>query len=465
MTLTYRRVPTIACLTVLLSASAAAAQQSDRARIIATIDSLANAPIAEGRVAGLSVAVVRGRDTLVLKGYGSADLELEVPTPDRAVYEIGSVTKQFTAVAVLQLRDRGLLSLDDEVTEYLPDYPTQGHHVTIRRLLDHTSGIKGITEIPEFENFVRRDLPRDSLVAVFASKPFDFAPGEAMIYNNSAYFLLGRIIAQVSGETYEDYVARHLFAPAGMPDSRYCSERTVIPRKVKGYESRDSALVKAGFIVHLWPYAAGSLCSTAGDLLSWNRALHGNGRGGSLLNAGSYRELITPGALNDGTPLRYAKGLAVFERGGRRLIAHSGGIFGFVSYLGYYPDDSLAVAVLINTAGAVDAGAVANGIVDAVLGESVPPPVRPFEGSLEPLVGTYSGPGRGRPITVTVSIDSTGALQAVLGRGNPQRLSFLEGTTFGAGTTRVRFVRVAGRVTALQMDQVSGVYVLPRDDD
>ena len=190
--------------------------QSSRALLVARLDSLAGAPVQEGRAVGISAAVVRGKDTLLLKGYGKADVELNVPTPDGAVYEIGSVTKQFTAAAVLQLRDSGKIDLDADITKYLPNYPTQGHKIPVRRLLDHTSGIKGITEIPEFRDLSVRTLPRDSAVALFSRQKFDFAPGEAMIYNNSAYLLLGHIIEKVSGMSYEDYIEQKIFAPLGM---------------------------------------------------------------------------------------------------------------------------------------------------------------------------------------------------------------------------------------------------------
>jgi CubicO group peptidase (beta-lactamase class C family) len=162
----------------LAGASVASGQQSSRDMLVAEIDSIANAPIEAGHVAGMSVAVVQGNDTIVLKGYGYADLELEAPTPPRAVYEIGSVTKQFTAAAILLLQEQDKLSLDDELTKFSPEYPTQGHRITIRRLLDHTSGIKVYTEIVEFGRLRTQRLPRDSAVALFSSKPFDFAPGE-----------------------------------------------------------------------------------------------------------------------------------------------------------------------------------------------------------------------------------------------------------------------------------------------
>ncbi len=436
------------------------AQIADRGALRAVIDSIANAPIDSGAVAGMSIAVVRGDDTIALAAYGHADLELDVATPDRAVYEIGSVTKQFTAAAILQLRERGQLTLDDELTQYLPDYPTRGHAITIRRLLDHTSGIRGYTEMPVFwRALVARRLPRDSLVALFSAEPFDFAPGEAMIYNNSAYFLLGLVIAEVSGQPYEAYVQEHLFEPAGMPDSRYCSKQDLIERRTTGYELVDGRIRRAQHLVHVWPYAAGSLCSTVGDLVAWNRALHGSGDGGPLLTAESYRELITPGTLNDGTRLRYAKGLTVTEPGGRRLLGHGGGIFGYVSDLRYYPEHDLTIAVLINTTGGASPGGIAQAIEEAVLGERQERPVRTFAGDPTRLIGTYQGRGRRRDLRVTVAGDSAG-LTLSLGTGEPRRLHYLEGRTFGVGSARCTFVEREGAVVELRMDQVAGYYIL-----
>ena len=439
------------------------AQAGDRALLVRAIDSIASAPIEDGRVAGMSVAVVHGNDTLALKGYGYADLELRVPTPDRAVYEIGSITKQFTAAAILQLAERGALSLDDELTKFLPEYPTRGHRVTVRRLLDHTSGIRGYTEIAEFDRLRPFDLPRDSAVAIFSSKPFDFTPGEAMIYNNSAYFLLGLIIEKTSGETYEAYVDKHLFEPAGMRDSRYCSEKELIERRAHGYERGSNGLRPKRYIVHVWPYAAGSLCSTVGDLVAWARAVHGNGAGGSLLSPTVYRELITPGTLNDGTRLRYAKGLSVAEIDGRRQISHGGGIFGFVSFAAYYPESDLIVVVLMNTAGTASPDAIATDIANRALGDPTPPVTGRYTGDATELAGTYTGPSRGIPMLLTVEADST---RVTVRRGGGERmvLEHLTGLTFVRGNTRYTFVRRDGKIDTLQVDQVSGLYVLKREE-
>ncbi len=459
MNFRYVLMAASAALLALAQAATLSAQVSDRAAIVRAIDSIVNEPIDAGQIAGASVGVVQGGDTILLEAYGYADLEYHVPTPERAIYEIGSVTKQFTAVAILQLVAQGLVDLDAVFTEYLPEYPADAHGITVRRLMDHTSGIKGYTEMEGFDAIATRSLPRDSLVAMFSAAPLDFPPGDALIYNNSAYFLLGLIIESVTGEAYEDYVGEHLFAAADMPDSRYCSSNAIIERRAHGYDAGREGLVRKGYIDHTWPYAAGSLCSTAWDLVAWNQALHGDGQGGGLLLPEGYRELITPGTLNDETPLRYAKGLSVLEIGGRDVIGHGGGIPGFLSQVTYYPDEDLSVIVLVNTTGPPGPGAIASEIAALILGEPAEPAERVYTGDLSMLKGTYSGPGRGRELVVTIDTDSS-SLTAAVGQGEPSELRFDDGMTFVRDNTRYTFIVEAGAVAKLLVDRVSGVYVL-----
>src|SRR6058998_2877497 len=214
--------------------------------IPAKIDAIVGAPINAGRVAGASVAVVKGNETIVTKGYGFADLELDVPTPPQATYEIGSITKQFTAAAILLLAEQGKLSLADEMTKFLPDYPMQGNHVTIRQLLNHTSGIKEFTELRGYRDFQMLKRPREELVKVFSGRPFEFKPGEEQIYNNSAFFLLGLIIEQVSGKPYAQFIQEQLFDSVGMKDSYYCSERAIHKNHAHGYDTDRDGLVLKG---------------------------------------------------------------------------------------------------------------------------------------------------------------------------------------------------------------------------
>lgn len=432
----------------------AAGQTFDRARFAAAVDSIVAAALKPGASAGAAVAVVRGADTLVLRSYGYADVEFDVPMPERAVFEIGSVTKQFTAAAVLQLAEQGKLSLDDDLTKYLPGYPTRGQRVTVRRLLDHTSGIRSYTEVPGFEAMQARKLPRDSLVALFAAEPFDFAPGAEMSYNNSAFFLLGLIVERVSGTSYADYVRRNLFDRAGMPDSRYCGERAVFRRRAHGYQPDSTGLARAAYMDHTWPFAAGSLCSTVNDLVAWNAALHG----GRVLGPRAYAELVTPGTLADGTRLRYAKGLAVDSALGRRRLHHSGGIYGFVSELAYYPDDRTSVVVLLNTSGSASPPAMALAIAEALYGRPAPRAGR-FAGDLAQFAGDYRGAKPGP--TVRVAVDS-GALTLRTATGAAAPLRYVGGDTFEAGSGRYTFLRDGGRVTRVRADNVSRVTVLSR---
>lgn len=442
----------------LLASLPAPAQRRDGASARQAVDSVVASYLKDGKAAGMSVAVVRGRDTLVLKGYGWADLEHDVPTPPRAVYEIGSVTKQFTAAALLLLQERGKLDLDDDLAKHLPDYPTQGHRITLRRLLDHTSGMKGYTEIPRFGVIAPRALPRDSLVAMFSAERFDFAPGEGQVYNNSAYFLAGLIIEKLSGESYADFVRKHLFEPAGMRDSRYCSERAIIKRKAHGYEMGPEGLRNKSYIDHTWPYAAGSLCSTAGDLVAWNRALHG----GKLLSPASYKALLTPGVLNDGTTLRYAMGLALFDLATHPVIEHGGGIPGYLSSSVYLPRQDAIVVTLVNSNGPVSADDVSESIVRAVFGtRQIKRPA--YTGDLAALAGSYSGVGRGRAMTVRIAADS-GVLRLVT-PGSPQGrpLQFVGDDTWEVGRQRFTFVREGGKVRTLRADMVYGYsYLTPQ---
>jgi len=455
-------LPRALLLALLLAPTTLRAQITDRARLVAALDSAARVYVADSMVAGASVAVVRGADTLLMRGYGYADLEWDVPTPadGRASYEIGSMTKQFTATAVLQLVDEGKLDLDADMTTYLPEFDTQGHQVPVRRLLDHTSGIKGYTEMPVFGDISVKKLPRDSLVTLIEKEPFDFEPGTAEIYNNSAYFLLGLIIEKVSGQPYADYIAEHVFAPVGMGHSYYCSESAIRKDRAHGYDAGPNGLRRKAYLDHTWPYAAGSLCSTVGDLVRWNQKLHHGG----VLPATSYRKLVTPEPLVDGTPIRYAMGLVVDDTGGRRVITHGGGINGFLSDGRYYPDADLTVIVLQNTAGPRGPATLSQALADLVLGPAPAPATTPYTGELDELVGDYAGPARGQPLTLHVSRDGDQLVFTAEGARQGLRPAHWEGMTWGEGMSRITFVRREGRVVELHLDQGGGFYVLKRQE-
>lgn len=435
------------------------AAQGDRAALTAALDSIARAHVGHPTVPGVSVAIVQGGDTLLKAGYGFVDLEWAVPTPvdAEANYEIGSVTKQFTSAALLLLAEEGAVDLDADLTSYL-DFDTGGRSVPLRRLLDHTSGIRSYTEMPIFGDLVMRKLPRDSLVRAIEKEPFDFEPGTALIYNNSAYFLLGLIIEKVSGQPYEEVVAERLFGPVGMTDSYYCSESAIRVRRAHGYDSSGpETLDRAGYLDHTWPYAAGSLCSTVGDLVRWNEALHG----GEILSPASYRAMTTPAPLEDGTPIRYAMGLGVDERGDRRQIAHGGGINGFLSQLAWYPDEQLTVVVLQNSTGTHGPGALVNELVDRILGPTPESPTVTYDGDLEALAGMYRGPARGRPMEVSV-LNDDGTLTVQVNDGPVTRPSHRGDLRWDAGGTRFIFMRSGDGIDELRVDAGGAHYVLRR---
>lgn len=448
-------------LTLVICASQADAvrAQAHDPSLPGKIDAIVEKPIREGRVAGASVAVVHRGRTIVSKGYGLADIELDVPTPPRATYEIGSITKQFTAASILLLAEQGKLSLEDDLTHYLPEYPTQGHRITLRRLLNHTSGIKGYTEMPEFREFQMLRKPKEDLVKLFSAQPFDFKPGEEQIYNNSAFFLLGLVIEKVSGRSYADFVQEYLFDRVGMKDSYYCSERKIRKNHAHGYDTDQDGLVLKAYLDHRWPYAAGSLCSNTSDLIAWNQALHG----GKVLSASSYQEMTAPGVLNDGTRLRYGLGIGLSDVLGRRALHHGGGIPGFLSQSTYFPDDDLIVVVLLNTSGPVSPDALAQQIGEAVLG---PPPAQavPFRGDLEDFVATFVGRGRGRESRLRILRDSNQLWLEDLEnpRAEKRPLVYRGGDQFGARGSVLTFERASGRVVRLRLDTGSGHNVLSR---
>lgn len=439
----------LGCVLVAL-APGAQAQRANRAATIAAIDSLVAASLKDGRAAGMSVGVLHGNDTLVLKGYGKADLELDVPTPPAAVYEIGSVTKQFTAAALLLLAEEGKLSLDDDLTKYFPEYPTAGHKIPVRRLLDHTSGIKGYTEIPKFQQIMTRKLPKDSLVAIFRDQPFDFPTGRGLVYNNSAYFLAGLIIEKVAGMPYGDFVQKRLFEPLGMRDSHYCDERKIVKNRAHGYDMSPGGLTLKAYLDHTYPYAAGSLCSTAGDLLTWLRSLHG----GKVLPERAYRSLITPDTLDDGAPVRYAKGLGIYSLAGHRAIEHAGGINGYLSSTIWLPDEKMAVVVLVNTAGPVSPDAIAVSIVEIVLGRKPEAAAVALTSDVAEYTGTYEGPGRGARLTLTFVSDSGHLATRMPGSQNASRFRYVGKDTFVRGREVVTFMRDGAKVVSVRVDRV-----------
>ena len=362
---------------------------SDTVSLETYIDSLFQASVDGSQIAGGAILVYQNGKTLIKKSYGYGSLELSAPIPNDGIFEIGSVTKQFTAAAILKLVDANKLSLDDDFTQYL-DFDTKGRKVTIDNLLNHTSGIPSYTAFAEFGELMIQDHPRDSLVRLVESKNFMFEPGEALIYNNSAYFFLGLIIEKVTGQTYEEYLKDTFFDSLGMDNTSYCSTSEVTKNKVYGYGYTPEGLKQKGYLNHIWPYAGGSLCSTTEDLLTWMTALHQ----GNILSESLYQSLITPGQLKDGSNLHYAKALVNFSDFGNHRIGHGGGINGFLTDTRYFPDEDLYIISLVNTTGPKGASFFADAITWELL-EKETPQSKELDINTKLLEGKYKGAVRG----------------------------------------------------------------------
>lgn len=364
--------------------------------VTAVADSVATAQIAAGLTPGLSVAVAQDGKIVFAKGYGQANVEAAAAAGPNTVYEIASVTKQFTAAAILRLAEQGELSLADPISKYLPGYPLQGHRVTVRQLLNHTSGIKSYTNLPGFQQprVYMVDHSYQEMIDLFGKLPFDFEPGEKFSYNNSGYYLLGEIISRVTGMPYAAYVEQQLLQPLGLRKTMISSHRRVIPNRAQGYAYDSGQLIHAPYhSLGTSSPATGGLCSTMDDLVRWTHLLHA----GQVVSSASYQEMTTPAHLSSGKSTGYGFGLRLYEFNGHAKIAHGGERIGVGAFLAYYPQDKATVVVLANSA-EVDAEAVEELIALALFGVAVRN--RPLTaGEMTAYEGEYSlqlGPQQGK---------------------------------------------------------------------
>ena len=341
------------------------APPADPGRIEAVADSIVHHALATDVAPGITVAVARDGEVVLEKGYGTADVEMGVVAGPATVYRIGSITKQFTAAVVMRLVEQGRLSLDAPITDYLPDYPAQGRTVTIRHLLTHTSGIPSYTGLGEtFWSKARLDLTEAELIALFDELPYDFEPGADYRYNNSAYYLLGVVIGEVTGTPYPEHLESTLLAELGLEHTLYCDNTRIVPGRAEGYAYTEAdGLVNAEYISMANPGAAGAMCSTVGDLVRWTEGLHD----GDVVSPSSLGAMTTPAVLTSGDTTSYGFGLGLGELEGHRRVSHGGGINGFTSFLAHYPDDGLTVAVLTNS-GSGDPGVIEDALARTALG-------------------------------------------------------------------------------------------------
>jgi CubicO group peptidase (beta-lactamase class C family) len=314
-------------------------------------------------------AVLIGKDGRVFykKGIGMANIELGVPNTPEMKFQIGSITKQFTATAIMQLAEKGLLSVDDPITKYITDYPSEtGNKITIHNLLTHTSGVTSYTSMPDVMERRAVEISIEDLIALFKDLPLEFEPGTQFNYSNSGYVLLGAIIENVSGMPYEDHIQKNIFDPLGMKNSGYCHRDMILENRACGYtENEEGELLNAGYVHMSMPYSAGALYSTVEDMFLWDQALYTE----KILTKASLEKMFTPFLDN------YAYGWGVTEVKGHKLISHGGGIDGFATEFQRWVEDSGCVVVFSNN-DAAQPGQIAIGLASIMVGEPYEMPVK-----------------------------------------------------------------------------------------
>jgi CubicO group peptidase (beta-lactamase class C family) len=341
-----------------------------------------------------TVMVVRGGETVLSRGYGMADLENQVPHSPQTRFRIGSVTKQFTAAAILQLQDQGLLNVQAPVATYIPDYPNDT--ITLHHLLTHTAGLPNFTSAPDYFEWMQQPATLDELIARFQDLPLGFEPGSQYRYSNSGYVLLSQVIETVSGQSYGDYVHDNLLTPLGMENTGY-DQPSPVPGLAQGYRGNAQDYQSVPSTHPTTAQGAGGLYSTVGDLARWNQALFGNLPGDrAVLSEAAIAAMTSPQVSVDmaaAPDLYYGYGLVINNQLENRLIGHGGGISGFVSSLLYLPEQGTTIVVLSNVE-SINPEQIATGLAAILLGEPYDLPeaidtVTVSAAVLERYVGTY----------------------------------------------------------------------------
>ena len=402
-----------------------------------------------------AVLVAHGDHVLFRKAYGSANLEWNVPNTVDARFRIGSVTKQFTAAAILLLEERGKLKLDDPVGKYYEDAPASWSAITLHHLLTHTSGIPNFTSFPDYDDTEPLPTTPAELVKRFRDKPLEFTPGTEMRYSNSGYVLLGVVIEKASGVDYAQFLATNIFEPLAMKDSGYESNTALLPHRAAGYTPGPKGIANASYVHMTVPYSAGALYSTVEDLHRWTRGLFAH----KVISAASLAKMLTP-AKND-----YALGISVGTNDIGRVVQHGGGISGFNSQLTYYPESQVMIVALSNLNGG-GASAIADKLGQLAHGKPVVlqserKTVKVPRATLAKYAGSYQlRPG----FDLSFSID--GDSLAVQATGQPRMpLAAESSTKFFALPIEADFefqVDAKGKVTGVRFRQGGRDSIAPR---
>ena len=405
---------------------------------------------------GCALGVIRNGTLSYARGYGLASVELGVPISPRTVFDIGSVSKQFTAMAVVLLAEEGKLSLDDEIQKFLPEIPRYAKPVTIRHLLHHTSGLRDYIDLLEWSGVEEEAVTddRDALAVLVRQKAPNFEAGAEFLYSNTGFFLLSVLVERVSGKSLADFAAERIFRPLGMTHTRYVDRHDlIVPGKAASYSKNPAG----GFRLALanWEQTGdGAVNTSIEDLVEWDR----NFSSGKVGGQAALRELQTTGVLNDGKPITYALGLVVDRYRGARTVVHGGSWAGFRAQLTRFPELGTSVIVLCNLAESRP-GALASKVADIVLGDRLTGPVPPVSRPDEParaaaverpadLAGTYRSEELLADWRIAVRGDS---VLARAGLGREFALRPVGRDTFAVPGGGVGMVREGDRVTGLRI--------------
>ncbi len=365
----------LAVLILLSSASSCIADQELKEKVDAYLRPLMDEDLISG-----SVLIARGGQILVAQGYGPANREYDIPNTPDTRFRLGSISKQFTAAAVMLLVERGLLSVDDPISRFYPDYPG-GDVITLQHLLTHTSGIPNFTTADTGLGIYLYPHKIDDVIDTFKDMPLQFKPGEKWAYTNSGYVLLAGVVEKATGIPFTDFLQDNIFSPLGMTGTGQDSYTSIIKNRADGY-------VSFGFDVNRVDYrdiptmtGAGSLYSTPMDLYLWDQALYTD----KLLSKASRDKMFTPVTSN------YGYGWFIEDRGGHKAISHRGEISGFIGSIDRYPDDSVVVIALFNFESTFARAAI-RGLNDIALGREPKPLLAGEPVSVDPAVlTTYAG--------------------------------------------------------------------------
>ena len=351
----------------------------------AAFDSIIDAAFPADGPGGVAL-IARHGAVLYERAFGLANLELGVPMPQDAVFSIGSMTKQFTAIAVLQLVERGRLSLADTVGRFLPDYPAALRGITVEQLLTHTAGVPNATSVASLLALGRGWLAADQVLATFKDLPLAFTPGTRWAYSNSGYQLLGYLVEKATGQPLPEYIEHTLLEPAAMTHSLWGNDMRVVPNRASPYLFTRAGVENAvnGNVQIAW--AAGALQSTAEDFLKWHTAL----LSGKFVTRATLDRAWTPARLRDGTATDYGYGWYIGTLQGSRLVEHGGNMGGFMSHAMYLPREDLLVVVFLNSRGKRLPELIATDLAAAAMGRPLAmQPVTLSPALLQSYAGTY----------------------------------------------------------------------------